>query len=161
MAVWSTIRTCFFENIWPLIQSFPAVVIEKTLEWLSEQVNKFLDDSAAQLAQKARISSQEELEKADQTDDQAEADKHRAVAEVWQKVAADIMEENARIKGQLAKVFEREKAEFVSRIGALQPDDVFDDLSGEKVKLKIGSSNLVVSATILRESDSEKTRQSP
>ena len=160
MTVWNTIRTWFFENVWPLIQSFLNVVIEKTLEWISEQVNQLLDDYAQRFSQKAKDKAVEELKKADQVQDDSEADKHRAVAEVWKKVSADIMEENSRIKGKLADVFLREKAAFAARIESLKPDDVFENLSGKEVKLKIGGTNLIVPVTILRKNKEEEAADS-
>ncbi|MEJ2719313.1 MAG: hypothetical protein P8182_19640 [Deltaproteobacteria bacterium] len=159
MSVWNTIRAWFFENVWPLIQKFLALVIEKTLEWLSEQVNGFLDDSAERLSQRARSRAEDELAKAQDTKDPAEAEKHRAVAAVWQRVAGDIKDENIRIKGRLAEVFTKEKAEFATRIGALKPEDVFEVLSGEEVKLRIDGTDLVVPATIIGVSHREESRK--
>jgi hypothetical protein len=117
----------------------------------SVQVYQLLDDYACRFSQKAKNRAIEELKKADQVQDESEADKHRAIAEVWKKVSADIMEENSRMKGRLADVFLREKVIFATRIGSLKLDEVFENLSGEEVKLKIEGTNLIVPATIIKE----------
>jgi hypothetical protein len=150
MSVWSTIRTWFFENWWPLLQSFLTALVGRTFEWFMEQVNKFLDDSAERLAQKAMEASKEEIKEAESTEDSAEADKHRALANVWKKVAADIKEENLRLKTQLARVFVDQQEEFNARIHELRPDDVFENLATGDVKLKVGGTDLIVPASAFR-----------
>jgi DNA-binding NtrC family response regulator len=149
MSVWTTVRTWFFENAWPVIQTLLEAVVERAMAWLAGRVAGILDESAAGLSQKAIDNANAELEKAEKSVSESETQQHQAVATVWRQVAEDILKENDRIKRSLADILAEERSVVTSRITTIQPDDLFEDLSSEQVRLKLNGIDLFIPATVM------------
>jgi DNA-binding NtrC family response regulator len=155
MSVWTTVRTWFFENAWPVIQTLLEAVVERAMAWLAGRVAGILDESAAGLSQKAIDNANAELEKAEKSASESETQQHQAVATVWRQVAEDILKENDRIKRSLADILAEERSVVTSRITTIQPDDLFEDLSSEQVRLKLNGIDLFIPATVMSKQTDE------
>jgi len=77
---------------------------------------------------------------------ESEAEKHRAVAEVWRRVADQFRQENEELRAKLGEALEAAKAEFSDELNATNVKNVIQECDDGTLKLSGPGTKLALPA---------------
>ena len=133
------------ENIWPAIRIMLIDIFAQVLnrirsaffEWFNRRKNK--EEAASKEAAEAEKMAQRAATA-------SEAEKHRAVAQVWRQVAEQFRQQNEELKAKLSEVLDGAKADFCGELDAMDIKNVIQECDDGTLKLHGSGATLALPA---------------
>jgi len=155
--MWKSIVEWFVKMAWPQIQKLLLKALNEVLEWLYDELAKWLKKGGEEQANKFDAKAKEAEKKATQTDDEAEANKYRTEARIWREALYMYIHEYEKLASEMGKIMSDGASKMFETADSLNVDDVFDK-STDRMSLKTG---LVIFPSLLPSEEKEKTSQGP
>jgi len=146
MAVWQWVKEVtvkvfwpwFKEVAWPLIRKHLKGLITFSLDLFKEKFKKWASEQAKKRTKSANQKADEFAQKAKAAQTHEDAEKFRAVAQIWREVAEQLRQENEALKMKLDELSQEVQREALEKTNNL---DVDLDFSAEKPKLMMGDTS--------------------
>ena len=148
MSIWQWVKKLIVEIFWPWFKEFVWPIIKKAIEELISYIIGTVEKIKKWTSEKAKNNAENANKKADEFDKMAEfaktheaheeADKFRAVAQVWREVAEQFRQENELLKREIDDISKTAKKEVSEKVDNLNIDL---DFSHEKPKFMIGGNS--------------------
>ena len=121
--------------VWPYIKDHVADLISFAIEMMKKMMKKFFEEKSESRQQEASQKAQDAEKNANNSPDIHEAEKYRAIAQIWREVFEQYRRDNEDLKRKLDE-FEAEAKRNSSAMVDKMDMDV--DFSKEQPVLKIG-----------------------
>jgi len=128
----------FKEVAWPFIRKHLKDLIIFVLDLFKEKFKKWASEQVEKRTQSANKKADEFAQKAKSAQTPEDAEKFRALAQVWREVAEQFRQENEALKMKLDEISQEVQREAFEKTNNL---DVDLDFSAEKPKLMMGDAS--------------------
>ena len=141
-AVWPWV----VENIWPEIHKLLTGIFVQVLDRLRSAFFEWFNNRQKNQEETARKEAAQAEEMAHNSASASEAEKHRAVAQVWRQVAEQFRQQNEELKAKLSEVLDGAKANFNGKLDAMDIKNVIQECDDGTLKLLGSGTTLALPA---------------
>jgi len=127
--IWPWVR----KNLWPVIQKAIVHIFVLILQNLVQKVFSYFKERKATQAEEALKKAAEAEARARNAESDIEAEKHRAVANVWRQVADDFTKEDKNLLDKLYSFANDAAEDFEHQVEGLKSDKAFDNTIQERI----------------------------
>jgi phage-related tail protein len=131
-----TVWPWFIENIWPEIQKHILDIFGHAARSAKDAACEWINKRKRAQEEGAQRKAAEAEQRAKDAHSESEADKHRAVAQVWREVAEQLRQENEDLKAKLDEILKQSMSDVSNEITAMELKDIIEEGDDSSLKLK-------------------------
>lgn len=131
-----TVWPWIVENVWPEIQRHIVDIVERAIRRARDAMYEWMEkrNSAQEKSFQTKASEAEEMARNADTD--ADAKEHRAIAQVWRKVAEGFRQENEALKAKLDDALKKSASDFKDEMRSMNIKDIIEEGDDACLKLR-------------------------
>ncbi len=128
--MWETVKTALVELLWPILKDVIKKYSRELIEWLVTKIKEWVESRNSGNADVAMNKAATHDAAAKEATTDAEAEKHKAVAQAWREVAEMFRKENEVLTSELQRLRTQAESDNIDTIEALSFDDAFTEKDG-------------------------------